>query len=395
MHEENKFPAILPIYGERALTFARGSGSYIYDEQDNAYLDFGSGQAVVNLGHCYQPIVDALSKQASVLWHTSNLYHVPAVKEFMEILVEKTFADTGFMCNSGTEAIECALKAIRSYHRSQGNEKKFKVIKFPESYHGRTFGAYAASDDKYYYPEFAPHLAGFIQADPEIDDIEKLISGGDIAGVIIEPIQGQGGVNVFSNDFMQGLHKLCKDNDVLLVLDCIQCGIGRAGTFLGYEHIEDIEPDICAVAKGIGGGFPLGVCLMTEEVGKSLKPGTHGSTFGGNPLAAVIGKIIVDEISQDSFLGSVKSKGDYLMGKVQDIADRYSVIKDVRGKGLMIGIEMQSGDLGKKCCDALRKEKVLILPTSTGIVRVFPPLNVSMDEINVFLESFLHVVSHL
>lgn len=323
---------VLPTYARFDLAFERGEGAYLVSTTGERYLDFGSGIAVNALGHAHPHLVEALTEQAGRLWHTSNLYEIPGQQRLAERLVEASFADTVFFNNSGAEAMECAIKMARKYHSAKGNPDRYSLITFEGAFHGRTLATISAGGQAKYLEGFGPRVEGFVQV--ARDDLEAVKSAIDenTAGILIEPIQGEGGINVADNEFLRALRALCDEHGILLVFDEIQCGVARTGKLFAHEW-AGITPDIMAVAKAIGGGFPLGACLATEDAAAGMIAGTHGTTFGGNPLAMAVGNAVLDIVLDEGFLEKVRETGIRLSQKLAMLADEHSdIIEEVRAR---------------------------------------------------------------
>jgi acetylornithine/N-succinyldiaminopimelate aminotransferase len=377
------FPALLPTYNRADVAFVRGEGSYLFAEDGRRYLDFGAGIAVNAFGYGNPKLVAALTEQAGKLWHTSNLFRVPGQESLAAKLVANTFADTVFFTNSGAEACELAFKMARRYHYVNGNPERFHIVSFEGAFHGRTLAGIAAGGNEKYLEGFGPKLAGFdlvkITHDTARDlDALKAVVNEKTAALVIEPIQGEGGVRPFTAEFLRGLRKLCDDKGLLLIFDEIQTGMGRTGKLFAHEW-AGIEPDIMAIAKGIGGGFPLGACLATAEAAKGMTLGTHGSTYGGNPLAMAVGNAAIDLATAPGFLDSVNKIANYLNQQLGALVAGHPAIFDaVRGQGMMLGLKMKvpSGDF----IAAARDAGIIVLPAGDNVVRLLPPLTLSEEE---------------
>ena len=374
-------PAVMPTYGRQDVVFERGEGAWLVSTTGERYLDFTSGIAVNGLGHAHPHLVKALTEQAGILWHTSNLYRVKNQERLAERLVDVTFADCVFFCNSGAEACEGAIKTARKYHATGGHPEKFRIITFEGAFHGRTLATLAAGGNAKYLEGFGPKVEGFDQLKGfDLAEVEKMITP-ETAAIMIEPVQMEGGVRVVSDDFMRGLRRLCDKHGLLLVLDEVQSGMGRSGKLFQYEW-SGIKPDVMAIAKAIGGGFPLGAFLATKEAARGMVPGTHGSTFGGNPLATAVGNAVLDVMLAKGFLEGVEQKGlrykQLLAGLKDEHADR---IEEVRGQGLMTGIRLKAstpaGDVMKNCTT----EKLLVVSAGDNVIRLLPPLTATDDEL--------------
>ena len=376
---------LMPVYPRCGVRPVRGEHCHLIDEDGTRYLDFASGIAVNLLGHSHEGLIGAIQKQAATLMHVSNLYGSPQGEELAQRLVDLTFADTVFFTNSGAEAVECAIKTARAYHQHVGNDEKYELITFKNAFHGRTMATISASNQDKMHKGFMPLLAGFKYA--EFDDLEsaKALMGPNTAGFLVEPIQGEGGIRPASDAFMQGLRKLADDNDLMLVLDEVQCGVARTGRIYAYEHYG-IEPDILATAKGIGGGFPLGACLATEKAARGMVIGSHGSTYGGNPLAMAAGNAVLDAVGNDAFLAEVREKGERLRSRLEQFIGNYSeLFEGVRGKGLMLGLKMRSES--RPFYAHLRdNHQLLTVAAGDNTLRVLPPLVAGDAEFDEFFD---------
>lgn len=365
-------------YARAPLRFERGEGVWLITEGGERYLDFAAGVAVNVLGHSHPHLVEALKAQAEKLWHTSNLYQAPGQEKLGERLIENTFADKVFFTNSGAEALECAIKTARRYHYSKGQPDRYHIITFEGAFHGRTIATIAAGGQQKYIDGFGPKAPGFDQVPFEDLDAVKAAITDATAGILLEPVQGEGGLRTFSPEFLKEIRALCDEHGLLLIFDEVQCGVGRTGTLFAYMQMG-VTPDIMAVAKGIGGGFPMGACLATAEAASGMVPGTHGSTYGGNPLAMAVGNAVLDVVLSDGFLQHVKDLGLQFRQGLEGLKDRFpDVIEEIRGRGLMIGIKAKvpAADL----LQALRSEHVLTVMAGDNVVRVLPPLITTADE---------------
>ena len=366
---------VLPTYNRAAVSFERGVGARAYTADGVEYLDFGAGVAVNSCGHAHPHLVQALNEQAAKIWHTSNIYQMPGQIKLAERLIAHSFADTVFFCNSGTEATELAIKMARKFHYVNGAPERVEIITFEGAFHGRTLAALAAGGQEKYLEGFGPKAAGFIQvAFGDHKALEAAI-GPNTAGIYIEPVQGEGGIRPVPHQCLRGLRELCDKHGILLMFDEIQCGIGRTGKLFAHEW-AGITPDIMAVAKGIGGGFPLGALLATENAAKGMVAGTHGSTFGGNPLATAVGNAVLDVILGDGFLDNVLRQSINLKQKLERLKDQHpTIIEDVRGSGLMMGIKCKVANTALQ--KAALDEKLLIIGAGDNVVRLLPPLIVN------------------
>ena len=370
--------SIMPTYGERELEFVKGKDCYLFTSDGKKYLDFAGGIAVNSLGHCHPKLVKALKKQAETLWHTSNLYYNQNQEEYANMLCKNSFADKVFFTNSGAEAIECGIKVIRSYWNHHKKNKK-KIITFDGAFHGRTFAAISAQQNAKYSSGFEPLLPGFCKASfNDISSLESLIDS-DTAAILIEPIQGEGGIRTANLDFLKSIRDICNQNNILLFLDEVQSGFGRSGKMFSYEW-ADIKPDILASAKGIGSGFPMGACLSTNQACIGMSKGTHGSTYGGNALAVSVGKAVLEIIGNKNFLESVDKTARYLWKKLKKLEQIHEDILEIRGAGLLLGIKTKSNNL--KVSQALKKNLLLNVTASENVVRLAPPLIITKEHVD-------------
>lgn len=375
---------LMPVYPRSPVRPVRGKGVHLYGEGGEQYLDFASGIAVNLLGHGHPVLTRAIQDQAATLIHVSNLYGSPQGEAFAGRLVDLTFADTVFFTNSGAEAVECAIKTARRYHHHHGRPEKNVLITFSNAFHGRTMGTISATDQGKLRDGFAPLLPGF-EVVP-FDDLEaaRAAVGEHTAGFLLEPIQGEGGIRPASPEFMQGLRALANEHDLMLVLDEVQCGMGRTGKLFAYEHYG-IAPDILASAKGIGGGFPLGACLATEKAAAGMVIGTHGSTYGGNPLAMAAGQAVLDVVANDAFLEHVRQMGERLRGALEQlIPNHQDLFEGVRGVGLMLGVKMKTDS--RAFVTHLREHGLLTVAAGDNVMRVLPPLIIEEADISEFVQ---------
>ena len=372
--------ALLPTYARSDLAFARGEGAYLFTEDGDRYLDFGSGIAVNALGHAHPHLVEALTGQAKKLWHVSNLHRIPEQERLAQRLVDASFADRVFFANSGAEAVECAIKAARRYHAENGAPERYRLVTFEGAFHGRTLATIAAGGQAKHLAGFGPPVEGFDQVPPgDIAAVEAAI-GDETAGVLIEPIMGEGGMREMSWRFLQDLRALCDEKGILLVMDEVQSGIGRTGRLFAHEW-AGITPDVMAVAKGLGGGFPIGACLTTEAVGSAMTAGSHGSTFGGNPLAMAVGNAVLDIVLTPGFLENVAQTGLKLKQRLAALKDGHTaIIEEVRGQGLMLGLKCKVPN--QDVVRALREQHMLTVVAGDNVVRLLPPLIVGDAEID-------------
>jgi len=366
------FPSLLPTYNRADVVFVRGEGPYLFAEGGERYLDFGGGIAVNALGHAHPKLVAALTEQAGKLWHTSNLYRVAGQESLSKRLADATFADTMFFTNSGGEAIECAIKMARRYHFVNGHPERFRIITFEGAFHGRTLAAIAAGGQPKYLEGFGPKVEGFDQVPFGDAKAAEAAITPETAAILVEPIQGEGGVRTSPPEFLRELRRLCDEHGLLLILDEIQTGIGRTGKFFAHEW-TGITPDIMAIAKGIGGGYPMGACLATAEASKGMTAGTHGSTFGGNPLGMAVGNAVLDVVLAPGFFEHVQSVGNYLRQQLAGLISEYpSVFEELRGQGLMLGLKMRVKNTD--FIDRLRAHGMLSVGAGDNVVRLLPPL---------------------
>ena len=375
---------LMPVYPRSEVRPVKGEGVYLIGESGERYLDFASGIAVNLLGHSHPQLIEAIQRQAATLMHVSNLYGSPQGEALAKRLTELTFADTVFFTNSGAEAVECAIKTARRYHHAAGNPHKNELITFSNAFHGRTMGTISATDQAKLRDGFAPLLEGFTVV--EFDNLEaaRAAVGPNTAGFLVEPIQGEGGVRPASPEFMRGLRALCDEHDLMLVLDEVQCGVARTGTLYAYEQYG-IEPDILASAKGIGGGFPLGACLATEKAASGMVVGTHGSTYGGNPLAMAAGTAVLDVVAQPEFLAHVREIGERLRSALEQMIPNHDHLFDsVRGLGLMLGIKMKTDS--RAFVGYLRTQGILTVAAGDNVVRVLPPLIIEEAHVREFVD---------
>ena len=372
--------AILETYARRSLSFSHGKGCYLFSTSNEKYLDFVSGIAVNALGHCHSHLVKVMQSQAEKLWHVSNAFEIPEQEKLAKRLVENTFADHVIFMNSGAEATEASIKIARKYFYEKGQTNKNRIITFKGAFHGRTLASLFAANNPDHIKGFEPKVDGFDQVDFGDHEGLKNAINKNTAAIMVESIFGEGGIKVIPSECLIGLRKICDDNDLLLILDEVQCGIGRTGKFFAFEW-SDIQPDIVPIAKGIGGGFPIGACLVNKKAGSGMKPGSHGSTFGGNPLAMSIGNAVLDIIFEKNFLENVISQGNYFEKQLLKIKKKYPhIIEDVGGKGLLKGIKLKVENL--TFINQLFEHKLLVVKASENVVRLLPPLIVNKNEID-------------
>jgi acetylornithine/N-succinyldiaminopimelate aminotransferase len=370
----------MPTYARIDLAFERGEGAWLITADGDHYLDFTTGVAVNALGHAHPYLVEALTEQAKKVWHVSNLYRIPDGERLAARLCEASFADLVFFQNSGAEALECAIKMARKYQSASGKPERYRIITFEGAFHGRTLTTIAATGNKKYLEGFGPPVEGFDQVPfGDLEAVKKAI-GPETAAILIEPIQGEGGVRVASPEFLRGLRQLCDQHGLLLIFDEVQTGFCRTGELFAYQR-SGVAPDIMALAKALGGGFPVGACLSTADAGKGMTAGTHGSTFGGNPLAMAVGNAVLDVMQKPGFLDHVRRISVLLKQRLAEIRDRYpTVISEVRGEGLLIGL--RAVHPASELVDELRAEKMITVGAGDNVVRLLPPLILSEAEMS-------------
>ena len=374
-------PFVMSTYGRQDVVFERGEGSWLISTTGERYLDFASGVAVNALGHAHPHLVEALTKQAATLWHTSNLYRVAGQERLAERLCAATFADKVFFCNSGAEACEGAIKTARRFHFVSGHPEKTRIITFKGAFHGRTLATIAAAGNEKYMEGFGPDMPGFDNL--PFGDHEALLAAitPETAAIMIEPVQGEGGIRVVPTQCLQGLRELCDKHGLLLIFDEVQCGVGRTGKFFAHEW-AGIQPDIMAIAKGIGGGFPVGAFLATTEAAKGMVPGTHGSTFGGNPLAMAVGNAVLDVVLAPGFLEAVQQKALRFKQELARIKDEHpDKVEEIRGSGLLMGVRLKPNVASADLVKAATAERFLTVSAGDNVVRLIPPLNVADGDI--------------
>ncbi len=371
-------PAVLPTYARADLVFERGEGAYLFTTAGERYLDFTAGIAVNVLGHAHPKLAEALCEQAHKLWHTSNLFRVAGQERLAQRLCAATFAETVFFTNSGAEALECAIKMARKFHSATGAPERHRIITFEGAFHGRTMATIAASGQEKLLSGFGPPMPGFDQVPLGDIDAARAAINPETAGILIEPIQGEGGIRNPGWAFLRALRHLADEHGILLIFDEVQSGVGRTGRFFAYEH-AGVAPDILASAKGLGGGFPVGACLATEHAAQGMTVGTHGSTFGGNPLAMAVANAVLDVVLEPEFLAHVREIGLRLRQQLAELGDTHpGMIEEVRGEGLLLGVKctLPAGDV----VAALRDQHMLTVGAGDNVVRLVPPLNIGEEE---------------
>jgi acetylornithine/N-succinyldiaminopimelate aminotransferase len=371
---------VMPTYGRVDLAFEKGEGAYLFDTAGRRYLDFTTGIAVTSLGHAHPHVVKALTEQAGQLWHTSNLYRIPGQERLAQRLVENSFADTVFFCNSGAEALEATIKLMRKYQAANGAPQRYRIVTIDGAFHGRTLATLAAGGQAKHLEGFGPKVDGFDQVPSGDIDAMKAAIGPETAGILVEAVQGEGGVKVMAPNYFRALRKLADDEGVLLGFDEVQTGMGRTGTLFAYQW-EGVEPDVMALAKALGNGMPIGACLATKKAAVGMTAGTHGSTFGGNPLAVAAANAVLDVMLADGFFDQVQRISGLLKQRLMGLADEHSgIIEEIRGQGLLIGIKCKTPNL--ELVDALREEGVLTVGAGDNVVRFIPPLTIGEAEVD-------------
>lgn len=386
IYEGSQF--LIDTYTRHPIILVRGEGTKVWDSTGREYLDFVGGIAVCNLGHCHPRVIQALEEQAKELIHCSNLYHIGPQAALAQRLCEHSFGERVFFCNSGTEANEAAIKLARKYATGRYGKDRYEIITMENSFHGRTMGALSATGQEKFHKGFEPLLPGFTYV--SFDDLEAIKDAvtPQTCAVMVEPIQGEGGVNIPSPGYLKGLRELCDQNEVLLIYDEVQVGMGRTGRLFAHQH-DDAPPHIMTLAKSLANGVPIGAVVTTEEVGQAFTPGNHASTFGGNPLATKVGCVVLDTILGDGILENCQQMGEHFLRGFRDVQQRYNFIKDVRGKGLIIGVELEFE--GKEIVEQLMERGFLINCTMEMVLRFLPPLIVTREEINLLLTALEEV----
>ncbi|KZX94838.1 MULTISPECIES: aspartate aminotransferase family protein [unclassified Sulfitobacter] len=372
-------PSVLPTYNRAPLTFVKGEGTWLIEADGRRFLDLGAGIAVNALGHAHPALVKALTDQAQALWHTSNLYHIPQQEALADRLVAETFADTAFFCNSGTEACELAVKMARKYFYEAGQPERVEIITFSGSFHGRSSAGIAAAGSEKMTKGFGPLLPGFVHLDlGDSDALEAAITD-KTAAIMVEPVQGEGGIRAVPDAELQQMRALCDQHGLLLIMDEVQCGVGRTGRLFAHEW-AGVTPDIMMVAKGIGGGFPLGAVLATEKAASGMTAGTHGSTYGGNPLGCAVGCAVLDVVADAGFLAEVNRKAGLMRQRLEGlVAEHPGVFEEVRGAGLMLGLKCKVANADVVA--AGYANELITVPAADNVIRLLPPLTISDDEI--------------
>lgn len=385
--------SILPTYSRAPLTFVSGEGSWLTEADGRRFLDLGAGIAVNALGHSHPALVDALSQQANALWHVSNLYNIPAQQELADALVEKTFADTVFFTNSGTEACELAVKMARKYWYDKDQPERTEIITFSGSFHGRSSAGIAAAGSEKMTKGFGPLLPGFTHLEFGDHDALHAAVSDKIAAIMVEPVQGEGGIRPLPDACLKGLRDLCDEHGILMILDEVQCGMGRTGKLFAHEW-AGVTPDIMMVAKGIGGGFPLGAVLATENAASGMTAGTHGSTYGGNPLACAVGAKVMEIVADDAFLADVNRKAGLMRQKLEGLVSVHpDVFEAVRGSGLMLGLKCKATN--SDVVQAGFAEGILTVPAADNVIRLLPALNISDEDIGLAVDKIDAAASHV
>ena len=384
-------PSLLPVFSRINLSFEKGEGAYLFGSDGRRYLDFASGIAVTALGHAHPHLVAALKAAAEKPWHVSNLYEIPEQTRLADRLVANSFADTTFFCNSGAEALECGIKMIRKYHAAHGHPEKYRMISIQGAFHGRTLATIAAGGQEKYLAGFGPKVDGFDQvAFGNLNELRAAITP-QTAGIMIEPVQGEGGARANSAEYLQALRQVCDEFGLLLLFDEVQCGMGRSGKLFAYEG-ANVAPDVMALAKGLGGGFPVGACLATERAASGMTAGVHGTTFGGNPLAMAMGNAVLDVLLEPGFLPHVATAAEKLRrGLTQIVAENPAVYAEVRGQGLLTGLRcvVPNGEVQTR----LREQGLLTVAAGDNVVRLLPPLTIGDAEIQEALAAIKAVAS--
>ena len=385
---------VFPTYNRAKLRFERGEGARLFTQDGTSYLDLASGIAVNALGHAHPHLVKAVKEQSEKLWHTSNLYEVPGQEKLADRLCAMTFADRAFFTNSGAEALEVAIKTARRYHYERGDVERVDIVTFSGAFHGRTLATVTAGGNPKYTEGFGPALPGFVNLEfGDHDALEAALASPTTAAVLVEPVQGEGGVRPVPHQCLRGLRRLCDENGVLLIYDEVQCGVGRSGLMFAYQWAEhetegSPAPDIMRVATGIGGGFPVGVCLAREEVAQAMQPGTHGTTYGGNPLAMAVANAVLDVMEEPGFLEHVQARALQMRQGLARLVDTFpSLLEEIRGEGLLLGLKVRDGVANTDIAAAFREERMLSVPAGMNVLRLLPPLTITEEEVREALET--------
>lgn len=384
--------SVMQTYAPADVVFDKGEGVYLFAENQKRYLDFGAGVAVTCLGHAHPHLVVALTEQAKKLWHCSNLYKIKGQEQFARRLADHTFGDVVFSCNSGAEANECAIKIARKHFAAKGSPRN-RILTFEGAFHGRTMATLSAGMQAKHCEGFGPLLDGFDQVGYNDLDAAKAAITGQTAAILVEAIQGEGGLRSAEDGFLKGLRALCDEHGILLMFDEVQTGVGRTGKLFAYEH-SGVKPDVMALAKGIGGGFPVGACIATTDAASGMAPGTHGSTYGGNPLAMAVTNAVLDVVMEEGFLDHVASMGDLLKSRLEDVVKAHgNIVKGVRGKGLMLALQcvVPNSDLVAKCFD----NGLLAVPAGDNVMRLLPPLIVHEEHIEAAIAILMRTCAEL
>ncbi len=388
---------IFPTYSHPQIEFVRGKGVRLYDSQDNEYLDLTGGIAVNCVGHAHPHLVSALKDQADKLWHTSNIFSIKGQEKLASRLCDNSFAEKVFFTNSGAEALECAIKTARRYHFSRGDEKRINILTFEGAFHGRTLATIAAGGQAKYLEGFGPKAPGFISLPFGDHEALKAAIDDETAAILVEPIQGEGGIRLIPNQCLRGLRDLCDANGILLIYDEVQTGVGRTGKFYAHEWAGvngEAAPDILASAKGLGGGFPLGACLGTEAVAEAMTVGTHGTTYGGNPMAMAVGNAVLDIVLEDGFLEQVRQRSITLSQILAEIVDEYpELIEETRGVGLLLGLKAKVPNTD--VIGAFRDQRVLVVGAGDNVIRFAPPLNITDEELREARDKMISALDDL
>ena len=377
----------MPTYSPADITFEYGKGVYLFSSDGRKYMDFGSGIAVSSVGHSHPHLVKAIQNQAGKVLHYSNLYKIKGQETLANTLVKNSFAESVFFCNSGAEAVECGIKIVRRYHAQNGNSKKNRIITCTGGFHGRTLATLSAAKNEKHTAGFFPMLDGFDQVSfNNLNEIQNIITD-ETAAILVEPIQGEGGINNADSDYLRELRTIADKADILLFFDEVQTGVGRTGKLFAHEW-SNIQPDVMATAKGLGGGFPIGACLANRKTTEIMTPGTHGSTFGGNPMASAAANAVLDIVLKSGFLANVHKNGIFLYEKLATIIDKYQFLSEIRGKGLLIGVACSDGVINTDIVKMAENIGLLVIPAGNNVIRIIPPLIITKTEIDEGLALF-------